>query len=254
MTGWELLLYTPGNQPFAALGKLVLAMSASCLLFHPLHVVETRTTAGSVLYTCHPIRMWFGCASDGGGGVRMCGYGVRGVTGGLVRVLKADDALRGAAPTLAHTLLMGQTPPKHIPRAAARTCASRSVLRKDVRFEERAPLQTSPRLAGCLPSLHDGLMRGPPSCIRLPWRPRPARTQSRQPPSEARPAARRAAASPTRCRAHCVAASGCAPHPAACRRAWRAFGVRVAQGARPDPALRWRRRDGGGRVAGGPGP
>ncbi len=41
----------------------------------------------------------------------MCGYGVRGVTGGLVRVLKADDALRGAAPTLAHTLLMGQTIP-----------------------------------------------------------------------------------------------------------------------------------------------
>ena len=51
VTGWELLLYTPGNQPLAALGKLVLAMSASCLLFHPLHVVETRTTAGWVLWT-----------------------------------------------------------------------------------------------------------------------------------------------------------------------------------------------------------
>ncbi len=59
VTGWELLLYTPGNQPFAALGKLVLAMSASCLLFHPLHVVETRTTAG-----CYEpaIRIYFASA------------------------------------------------------------------------------------------------------------------------------------------------------------------------------------------------
>ncbi len=52
----------------------------------------------------------------------MCGYGVRGVTGGLVRVLKADDALRGAAPTLAHTLLMGQTIPPSL--AHSSRCAS----------------------------------------------------------------------------------------------------------------------------------
>lgn len=46
VTGWELLLYAPVNSPISALGKLVLAIGASCILLHPLHVVETRTTAG----------------------------------------------------------------------------------------------------------------------------------------------------------------------------------------------------------------
>jgi hypothetical protein len=54
----------------------------------------------------------------------VCGYGVRGVTGGLVRVLKADDALRGAAPTLAHALLMGQAP-SNPSLARSSRCASR---------------------------------------------------------------------------------------------------------------------------------
>ncbi len=37
----------------------------------------------------------------------MLGYGVRGVSGGLVRLLKDDAAMRGAAPSLAYLVLTG---------------------------------------------------------------------------------------------------------------------------------------------------
>ncbi len=46
VTSWEVLLYAPGNGRTGLVAKLVLAMGASALLVHPLHVLETRVSAG----------------------------------------------------------------------------------------------------------------------------------------------------------------------------------------------------------------
>mmetsp|Transcript_2352 Transcript_2352/g.6285 ORF Transcript_2352/g.6285 Transcript_2352/m.6285 type:complete len:253 (-) Transcript_2352:1139-1897(-) len=72
VTGWELLLYAPGNSPWFVVSKLILSMIASSYIVHPLYVVETRTTAG------------------------VSGYGVRGLSGGMIRVLREDAAWAGA--------------------------------------------------------------------------------------------------------------------------------------------------------------